>query len=1077
VGFRAGACFCGLIALVSLSFVSRADEAVSRPRIVVGSEFDYPPYALVTEDGEADGFSVDLMKAVGDAVGIDVTFKVGTWNEVRGALERGEIDALPLVSYSKEREKVFDFSMPYTMAHGAIFKRKGAPDITSVVDLRDKHIIAMLADAGHDWLVRNDISNNLVLTPTVEESLVLLAQGRFDYVLAPRLVGLLTARNQGLTNLETTGPLIDAYGRGYGFAVRKGNIPLLLQLGEGLNIVKESGRYDEIYETWFGVVDPRGVPAGVIARYALWAALGVVVLGGVAFAWISVLQSTVEARTRELREAHGGLEKLVTERTRELRDKNFILDAVIEGAADTIYVKDRDGRYLFVNRSGAEVFGVGPADLTGKSAADLFAPAVAAELARRDRAVMETGRASDVEEMLALRGEDRMVHTYKTPYRDEDGNIIGVIGITRDITERKRAAEALAESEERMRLLLSGVAVGIGVEDLEGRTISANEGLARMLGYTPDEFKAMRFTDYTHPDYVGRDTRLFAEMAAGARDGYQLEKRYITRDGRIVWGRLTRTVVKDDQGAPKYCLGMVEDITERKRAEEALRESEERFAKAFRASPAPMSISTIEDGMALEVNDEWLSMLGYSRGEVIGRTSVELGSWGGSQRAAIIDRLREQGSFRGFEATVLTKEGRERRVILAGETIDAGRMLLVFHDITERLQMESRLAHAQKMEAVGQLTGGIAHDFNNLLQIIHARLEIIGASVKTDDPLRGHAESALAAAQRGGRLTQQLLSFSRRQMLHPTTVDPNGLIEGMVKMLARTLGEDIEIETVLDRDVPFITIDPHGLENAVLNLAINARDAMAGGGRLSVRTSRRLVERDIAVDDETVPAGSYVEVSVTDTGSGMTPEVIGHAFEPFYTTKGVGEGSGLGLSMVYGFARQSGGLAILESEVGRGTTVRILLPLSGVPAAPDRPEPRPDRAKAAGASTVLLVEDDPDVRSAVSMVLKSAGYRVREAEDGATALSVLDADASIGLMFSDVVMPRGINGFDLAREATRRRGDLKVILTSGYPDSALHNSGLVKNGYRLLSKPYAKTELLEALAAMLGSEEPSSLQA
>ncbi|WP_316979866.1 PAS domain S-box protein [Shumkonia mesophila] len=1073
-GFRAGALFCGLFALVSLSVGARADDAVPRPHILVGSEFDYPPYALVTEEGEADGFSVDLMKAVGEAVGIDVTFKVGPWNEVRSALERGEIDALPLVSYSKERERVFDFSIPYIVAHGAIFKRKGAPDITSVVDLRDKHIIVMSADAGHDWLVRNDISNNLVLTPTVEESLRLLAEGKFDYALAPRLVGLLIARDLELTNLETTGPVIDAYGRGYGFAVRKGNVPLLLQLGEGLSIVKESGRYDEIYEKWFGLVDPRGVPAGVIARYALWAALGVVVLGGVAFAWISVLRNTVEARTRELREAHGGLEQLVTERTRELQDKNFILDAVIEGAADTIYVKDRDGRYLLVNRSGAEAFDVDPADMTGKTSADMFVPAVAAEMARRDRAVMETGRASDVEEVLALRGEDRMVHTYKTPYRDAEGNIIGVIGITRDITERKRAEAALAESEERMRLLLSGVAVGIGVEDLEGRTISVNEGLARMLGYTPEELKAMRFTEYTHPDHAGRDAELFAEMAAGARDGYQLEKRYITRDGSIVWGRLTRTVVKDVQGAPKYCLGMVEDITERKRAEEALRESEERFAKAFRASPAPMSISTIDDGVTLDVNDEWLAMLGYSRDEVIGKSSIELGCWGGSQRAAFIGRLRDDGSFRGFEASVLTKEGRERRVILAGETIDDGRMLLVFHDITERLRMESRLAHAQKMEAVGQLTGGIAHDFNNLLQIIHARLEIIGAAVKADDPLRNHAQSALAAAQRGGKLTQQLLSFSRRQVLRPATVDPNALIEGMVKMLARTLGEDIEIETVLDRDVPSITIDPHGLENAVLNLAINTRDAMPKGGRLSVRTSCKRLERDIVVDDETLPAGPYVEVSVTDTGSGMTPETLGHAFEPFYTTKGVGEGSGLGLSMVYGFARQSGGLATLESEVGQGTTVRMLLPLVNAAAAPARPEPRAGDAKAPVAATVLLVEDDPDVRAAVAMVLKSAGYRVREAEDGATALTVLDADASIGLVFSDVVMPRGINGFDLAREATRRRGDLKVILTSGYPESELQNSGLAKSGFRLLAKPYAKSELLETLAAMLGGEESSA---
>jgi signal transduction histidine kinase len=458
-------------------------------------------------------------------------------------------------------------------------------------------------------------------------------------------------------------------------------------------------------------------------------------------------------------------------------------------------------------------------------------------------------------------------------------------------------------------------------------------------------------------------------------------------------------------------------------------------------------------------------MLGFSRDEVIGKTSLELGCWGGAQRAAFIDRLREEGSFRGFEATVVTKGGRERRVVLAGETIDDGRMLLVFHDITERLQMESRLAHAQKMEAVGQLTGGIAHDFNNLLQIIHARLEIVGSALRADHPVQGHVENALAAAQRGGKLTQQLLAFSRRQILRPQAVDPNGLIEGMLKMLGRTLGEDIEIETRLAAEVPSITIDPHGLESAVLNLALNARAAMPKGGRLTVQTAPKSLERNLVVDDETLPAGPYVEVSVADTGCGMTAEVLEHAFEPFYTTKGVGEGSGLGLSMVYGFTRQSGGYVTLESEVGRGTTVRIMLPVreAKTGAAPEKA--RPGIAKT---GTILVVEDDPDVRAAVVMVLRSCGYRVREAADGASALAVLDTDKTIDLLFSDVVMPQGMGGFDLARQATARHSGLKVILTSGYPESALEGAGLPQNGFRLLRKPYAKTDLLEALGGMLG---------
>lgn len=927
--FRAGTFLVALAASVVFSAVSRADEGDPPAHILVGSELDYPPYALVTADGQADGFSVDLMKAVCEAMGIEVAFRVGPWSEMRAALERGEVDALPLVSYSKERDEVFDFTMPHTVAHGAVFKRANAPGIASVVEMRDKAIIVMRSDAAHDWLLRNDISHNLVLTSTVEESLELLASGRHDFALAPRVVGLLAARRLGLANIETTGPLISAYGRGYGFAVKKGNAPLLLQLNEGLRVVKETGRYGEIYEKWFGVVEPPGVPTAVIVRYVLGGVIVILLLGGMVFVWIAVLRNTVAARTRELQAARDDLERIVAERTRELRDKNFILDAVIDGAADAIFVKDRDGRVLLANRAAGRVYGIDPAHLIGKTVTDLFVPTTAAAMAESDRAVIERGEVCDVDQTFDLQGGRRIVHTYKTPYRDGDGNIVGVIGIARDITERRRAEEALRESEERLRLLLSGVAVGIGVEDLEGRTITPNEGLARMLGYTPREILAMRFTEYTHPDYAERDAALFREMAAGKRDGYQMEKRYIARDGRIVWGRLTRTVVRDERGAPRYCLGMLEDITERKRAEVALRESEERFAKAFRASPAPMSISRIDNGLILDVNDEWLSMLGFSRDETIGRTSTELGCWGGlTHRDAFVDRLRKEGSFRGFEAGVLTKRGEERRVILAGEAIDDERLLLVFHDVTERLRMESRLAHAQKMEALGQLTGGVAHDFNNLLQIVHARLEIVHSTLKSGDPARSHLESALAAAQRGGTLTQQLLSFSRRQLLLPRTVDANGLIEGMLKMLTRTLGEDIEIETRLEAGLPSITVDPHGLENALLNLALNARAAMPRGGRLTVTTSRRHLARDLHIDDEMLPAGDYVEVSVTDTGCGMPVEVLKRAFEPFYTTKEVGEGSGLGLSMVYGFARQSGGHALLESEVDRGTSVRMLLPVA-----------------------------------------------------------------------------------------------------------------------------------------------------
>ena len=311
--------FTVLLSASSTILGASAAEPSPRLHILAGSELDYAPYALVTKDGQPDGFSVDLLKAVCEAMNIDVSFRVGPWSEVRRALEKGEINVLPLVSYSKERDRVFDFSVTHTVANGIIFKRLGSPDIKQTSDLRGKPLIVMQADAAHDWLLRNDITNDLLLADTVAESLQFLADGLQEYALTPRLVGLLTAKKLGLENIETTGPLIDAYGRGYGFAVKSGNFALLKKLNEGLSIVRATGRYDAIYQKWFGSVDPKGVPVAVILRYSAIGGGGIVVLSVLILVWIIALRRTVRRQTETLRTAYAEVEHKVAERTRELR--------------------------------------------------------------------------------------------------------------------------------------------------------------------------------------------------------------------------------------------------------------------------------------------------------------------------------------------------------------------------------------------------------------------------------------------------------------------------------------------------------------------------------------------------------------------------------------------------------------------------------------------------------------------------------------------------------------------------------------------------------------------------------------
>lgn len=644
----------------------------------------------------------------------------------------------------------------------------------------------------------------------------------------------------------------------------------------------------------------------------------------------------------------------------------------------------------------------------------------------------------------------------------------------RAILDSRKMALAVAESERRLATLMGNLP-GMAYRcrnDRDWTMEFVSDGVDRLTGYRADELVAngkLSYNAIIHPDDRERVWQE-AQKAIGKRRPFSAIYRIVTAKGKVrtVWEQ-GRGVFAEN-GDLVALEGLVLDVTEQTVAEMALRESEERFAKVFRASPAALSISKIDDGLNVDVNDEWIAMTGYARDEALGKTAGELGAWtDATQRADFVERLRRDGCFRDFAATLRTKNGETRDVVLAGETLEINgepHMLLAFHDITEQRRAAEQLRHAQKLEVVGQLAGGTAHEFNNILQVVQANLELIGRKLDGDDTVARLIDGALRAGRRGARLTQQLLSFSRRQTLRPRTLDANELIGRTVGLLGRTLGEDIEIETVLDANLPAIHVDASGLESALLNIATNARGAMPQGGKLTIRTAIRRLDDEVATEEAGLPAGDYVEISLADTGCGMPPEVLARAFEPFFTTKDVGEGSGLGLSMVYGFALQSDGHATLESEVGKGTVVRMMFPTTGV---------KPDGARKAavktpieaGSGTILVVEDDPAVRSSVAMLLEMLGYRTWEAGNGAAALAILDREAGIDLLFTDVVMPGRMSGPELAREALLRHPNLKVLLTSGYSESALEKTGFSADDFALLGKPYSHAQLSQAVKAAL----------
>lgn len=365
------------------------------------------------------------------------------------------------------------------------------------------------------------------------------------------------------------------------------------------------------------------------------------------------------------------------------------------------------------------------------------------------------------------------------------------------------------------------------------------------------------------------------------------------------------------------------------------------------------------------------------------------------------------------------------------------------------------MRHSQKMEAVGRLTGGVAHDFNNLLQIIVGNLDTLARNLPQDSGrLQRAVKQALAGTQRAASLTQRLLAFSRRSPLDPKPIDVNSLVNGMSDLIHRTLGETIAVETVQGAGLWQVEVDANELEAAVLNLAVNARDAMPDGGRLTIETGNAHLDRNYAERHVEVSPGQYVSISVSDTGEGMGPEILAQAFEPFFTTKAVGKGTGLGLSQVYGFVKQSQGHVKIYSELGQGTTVRLYLPRISSPSFDPEIEPEMPVPEGTGTETILVVEDDNDVRANSVEALKELGYRVVEAHDGPSALSVLEKQSQVDLLFTDVVLPGGMTGAQIAEKARQMKPNIKVLFTTGYARNAIVHHGRLDKGVELITKPF-----------------------
>jgi len=630
-----------------------------------------------------------------------------------------------------------------------------------------------------------------------------------------------------------------------------------------------------------------------------------------------------------------------------------------------------------------------------------------------------------------------------------------VIETNNDITEKYLAQEA----HEYLAAIIRSTDDAIVAKNLNSIVTSWNKAAERIFGYSADEMIGNSIIVLFTPETLHEEADILEQIRNGRRVApYETVRR--RKDGRHIPVLVTVSPIRDEAGQIIGAAKIARDITERK-------QSAERFRSIFNSVGEGIFITDVATGKYLDVNEAGAAMFGYQPDELVGHSGKGVPIEARREAQGWLDTAVLAARPQRLEWQCTAKDGRVfwAEVSLRLDSI-GGRdvVVTVFRDATERRAIEAQLRQSQKMESIGNLTGGMAHDFNNLLGIIIGNLDLLRETRSDDEEIADLSGEALDAAMRGADLTRRLLAFARRQPLQSERIEVNRLVTDTVQLLRRVLGEHIEISLRFGRDVCAVVADPAQLQAALTNLANNARDAMPKGGRLIVATGHRKLDADYAALQAEVTPGDYAMIEVTDTGTGMSAEVMGQIFEPFFTTKERDKGSGLGLSMVFGFMKQSGGHVSVYSEIGVGTTFRLYLPCHHELAAEEEAAV-PQAASAGGGETVLVVEDNPALRRIVVRQLKELGYRVRESENATEALLIVES-GSVDLLFTDIVMPGWVDGFELMRLAVERRPTLRVLLTSGFPETKLDDQ-VDTSKVRLLVKPYRKADLARAVRETL----------
>jgi two-component system, cell cycle sensor histidine kinase and response regulator CckA len=763
----------------------------------------------------------------------------------------------------------------------------------------------------------------------------------------------------------------------------------------------------------------------------------------------------------------------VTDRKRAdeaLRASEQRLRIFVEQVPAILWSTDRDLRFTSCLGAGLTAAQLRGVDLYGQPI-DTFVQMTGAGKDMID-AHRRAARGEPVSGRLRFRG--RVYEAHVEPLRGGYGEVVGTIGIALDVTHTERVEEELRRSEQRFRCLVENGTDMIGVLTADFRLRYASPSVHAILGYTPEELTSANAVALVHPDDRADALAALSRIRRNSRLMPTLAVRVRHRDGSYRTVEVKARNLLDDPAMDGIVLN-ARDVTERMQVQEALRESNEALTALITASPVAI-LALDANGRVTMWNPAAERMFGWLEDDVLGGALPILPEEGREAHRARLATTLAGRSYTGAEIVGRRRDGSAIDVSLSAAPLrdGAGRVkgvVAVIEDLSPRKQLEQRLLHSQKMEAIGRLAGGIAHDFNNLLTAITGHAQILLEGIPEEDPARADLNEIDRAAGRAAALTRQLLAFSRKQVLQPTVLDVNGLVTGLERMLRRLIGADIELSTQIDPATGRIRADPGQIEQVLMNLVVNARDAMPHGGTLAIETANQTVRADDPMTQDGAEPGEYVRITISDTGIGMDPETLTRIFEPFFTTKEAGRGTGLGLSTVYGIVNQSGGHIRVQSEPGQGTLFRVFLPRVRTRATvrTERSEPQ----LGAGSETILLVEDEPAVRALAQRVLERYGYRVIAAGSGDEAITLAHGfHGDIDLLVTDIVMP-GMSGREVAQRIQAVRVATPVLYTSGYtPETTTRQNDFITAGAPFLQKPFTPAALAAKVRSVLDAKVP-----